>query len=70
MGYDVFTFEDDGVMKEQSDAIDMVEKELRKGYQLVFSYNYFSVLNPVCASRIWSAQGMSCAKNDYAGKTY
>lgn len=42
LGHTVTVWEDDGLIRGLEEAVDCLQRELDKGYELVFSYNYFA----------------------------
>ena len=51
MGHEVNVWSNDAVMRDEESALCHLEKELKKGYDVVFSYNYFKMIAIVCHTK-------------------
>ena len=48
MGHEVKVWSNDAITRDSMEALPYLEQELKKGYDLVFSYNYFKILAIAC----------------------
>ncbi|MBR5799821.1 MAG: glycosyltransferase [Lachnospiraceae bacterium] len=48
LGHEVKEWSNSAVMLDEDNSLEAVQKELKKGYDLVFSYNYFRILALAC----------------------
>ena len=48
MGHEVNLWLDDTITKSDERALPGLEKELEKGYDIIFSYNYFKIIAIAC----------------------
>lgn len=48
LGYTVIPWKDEGLIRDEEEALERLGEELKKGYQAVFSYNYFKTVAIAC----------------------